>query len=159
MEKITSISQESVTSIREIIWAIDPKQETIYDLLIRVRDTFIMHCRAKNINFNLDLPDKEHLPKQNLSPEERKNIWLLLKECITNSIKHSGASEISIHAVYKNHIINLIILDNGKGFDTSTHYTGKGMSTMKKRAENLGGEITIVSGMENGTIINLQFRI
>jgi ligand-binding sensor domain-containing protein/two-component sensor histidine kinase len=159
MEKITAMSQDSVSSIRDIIWAIDPKQETIYDLLIRARDSFIMHCRAKNINFNLDSPDKEHLPDQNLSPEERKNIWLLIKEAITNSIKHSRATEISLHAVYKNHLLNLVIIDNGKGFDTSSEYTGKGMTTMKKRAENLGGDITIVSDGEQGTIINFQLKI
>ncbi|RPI68946.1 MAG: hypothetical protein EHM47_13925, partial [Ignavibacteriales bacterium] len=159
IEKITAMSQDSVTSIREIIWAIDPKQETIYDLLIRARDAYIMHCRAKNINFILDMPDRDHLPKQNLTPEERKNIWLLIKEAITNSIKHSCATEISIHTLYKNHNLNLIIMDNGKGFDTSYEYSGKGMNTMKKRAENLGGEVTIVSNKENGTIINLRFKI
>jgi len=159
MEKITAMSQDSVSSIRDIIWAIDPKQETIYDLLLRARDSFIMHCRAKNIDFNLDLPEKEQLPKQNLAPEERKNIWLLIKEAVTNSIKHSCATEIALHAVYKNHTINIIIIDNGKGFDTSAGYSGKGMNTMKKRAENLGGEVTVVSNPGQGTIINLQLKI
>jgi ligand-binding sensor domain-containing protein len=158
IEKITSMSQDSVASIRDIIWAIDPKPETIFDLFIRVQDTFITHCRAKGINFTLNIPDKEHLPQQNLAPEERKNIWLLMKEAINNSIKHSCANEISIHAIYKSNNLNIIILDNGKGFDTSLEYKGKGMETIKKRAENLNGEVTMVSSAESGTIINLHLK-
>lgn len=159
LEKITTISQESITSVRDIIWALDPKEETVYDLMIKVRDTFITMCRAKNINFDFILPDKEHLPKRNLAPEERKNLWLFMKEALNNSIKHSSCTEISLHCIYKNSRMSIVILDNGQGFETSGEYKGKGLSTMKKRGENLNGTLSIVSNKESGTVITLHFKI
>ena len=43
LDRIISLSQESVVAIRDIIWAIDPKTETIYNLLLRIRDTLHKH--------------------------------------------------------------------------------------------------------------------
>jgi ligand-binding sensor domain-containing protein/two-component sensor histidine kinase len=159
MEKITSIAQESVTSVRDIIWALDPKEETVYDLLIKVRDTFITMCRAKDINFDFVMPDKEHLPDRNLTPEERKNLWLFIKEALNNSIKHSSSNELSLHCIYRHSRLNIVILDNGQGFDTSGVYKGKGLGTMRKRAENLSGNLSVVSNKGSGTVITLHFKI
>jgi len=82
-----------------------------------------------------------------------------MKEAITNSIKHSCANEISVHAIYKSNNLNIVIMDNGKGFNASVEHKGKGMSTMKKRGEHVNGEVTIVSTQESGTIINLRLKI
>lgn len=64
-----------------------------------------------------------------------------------------------MHAIYKGNNFNLVILDNGKGFNTLAEYKGKGMGTIRKRAESLMGELTIVSNEDSGTIINLQIKI
>lgn len=159
LERIISLSQESVVSIRDIIWAIDPKTETIHDLLIRIRDMIISSCRAKNISLNYDIPNKDLLPSKNLSPEQRRDLWMLLKEALSNSVKHSNCTELIVISLYDGERIKIVIKDNGKGFDTSVTYNGKGLSTMKKRASNLDAILEFYSepGMGTTIILNMKF--
>jgi signal transduction histidine kinase len=80
LDRILELSKESVTAIRDIIWAIDPKPENAYGLLIKARDTVINSCRAKDINFIFDVPSKEAFPPENLAPDKRKDLYLLIKK-------------------------------------------------------------------------------
>ncbi len=155
LDRIISLSQESVVAIRDIIWAIDPKTETIHNLLLRIRDACISTCRAKSISFKFILPEKELLPSENLSPEQRKNLWLLLKEGINNAVKHSQANEISLAVTYNGGHLKVIIKDNGIGFDIAKHYEGKGRTTMKKRVDDLHGRLDVISKSNEGTIITI----
>ncbi|QQS35628.1 MAG: hypothetical protein IPM56_15495 [Ignavibacteriales bacterium] len=158
LERIISLSQESVVSIRDIIWAIDPKTETMHDLLTRVRDMIISSCRAKQITLNYDLPNKELLPSKNLSPEQRRDMWMLLKEALSNAVKHSGCTELIVITLYDGEHIKIVIKDNGKGFNTAVNYNGKGLGTMKKRAHTLGAELIFDSAPSKGTTIILNLR-
>jgi signal transduction histidine kinase len=158
LERIITLSQESVVSIRDIIWAIDPKTETMHDLLIRVRDMIISSCRAKEITLNYDLPNKELLPSKNLSPEQRRDLWMLMKEALSNSVKHSGCTELYVITLYDGEHIKIVIKDNGKGFNTSVNYNGKGLGTMKKRASYLGAILEFSSEPGKGTTIILNMR-
>jgi len=162
LNRIIGLSQDSVDSIREIIWAIDPKTETIHDLLLRVHDLAVNACRAQNMLFKFDVPPKEQLPPKNLSPEQRKHLWLLLKEAITNAVKHSRATELSVSAHYKSGNLSIGIADNGAGIngaDGSTRFSGKGMGTMKSRAEQLGGSFDILSSSRKGTTVTTVVKI
>ncbi len=159
LDRIISLSQDSVVAIRDIIWAIDPKTETIYNLLLRIRDACITTCRAKDISFKFILPDKELLPSENLSPEQRKNLWLLLKEGINNAVKHSNANEISLAVTYNGGHLKVIIKDNGIGYDVSANFDGKGLHTMKKRVKDLNGKLEVISKTNEGTIVNITLNL
>jgi ligand-binding sensor domain-containing protein/signal transduction histidine kinase len=161
LERIIALSQESVTSIREIIWAIDPKPETIHDLLLRVRDLAVDACRTQNMLLKFDAPDHQSLPPKNLSPEQRKHLWLLLKEAINNAVKHSGGTELAIYASCKTGQLNISIIDNGSGLNganSATRFSGKGLGTMKARAEQLEGSFGMLSD-ESGTTVNVTIKI
>ncbi|MFZ0455825.1 MAG: GAF domain-containing sensor histidine kinase [Ignavibacteriaceae bacterium] len=162
LERISVISQESINSIRDIIWAIDPKPEVIYDLILRIKDTYVSICRASSILFDFNIPEKEYLPPSNLSPEQRKNLWLILKEALNNSVKHSSCSELSFlvgSLEDQNNNINITIKDNGKGFEPSSEFKGKGLSTMKKRADAINADLSIASCSGEGTLIKLSLKI
>jgi signal transduction histidine kinase len=162
LDRIIKLSQDSVTSIREIIWAIDPKLETLHDLLMRVYDFATNICRGGGINLKFDVPARDQLPPKNLSPEYRKQLWLLLKEAINNAFKHSGCSELSIQARFKTETICIKINDNGCGFDYpdhSTKFSGKGLGTMKSRVEQLSGSYAIHSKANEGTSIVITVKI
>ncbi len=161
LKRMIVLSQESVTSIREIIWAIDPQPETIHDLLLRVHDLAVNACRAQNMILKFDAPPQEQLPPRNLSPEQRKHLWLLLKEAVNNAIKHSGATELAIFASFKTGNLNVSIIDNGSGLDGatgSTKFSGKGLGTMKARAEQLNGSFGMLSD-ESGTTVNVTIKL
>jgi ligand-binding sensor domain-containing protein len=161
LERIIALSQESVTAIREIIWAIDPKPETIHDLLLRVRDLAVHACRAQNMTLKFDAPPQEQLPPKNLSPEQRKHLWLLLKEAVNNAAKHSGGTELAIYASCKTGHLHVSIIDNGSGLDGAdgaARFSGKGLGTMKARAEQLHGAFGMLSD-ESGTTVNVTIKL
>jgi ligand-binding sensor domain-containing protein/signal transduction histidine kinase len=161
LKRIIMLAQDSVTSIREIIWAIDPKPETIHNLLMRAHDFAVAACRAQSMALKFDAPKQEQLPAKNLAPEQRKHLWLLLKEAITNAVKHSGGTELAIYASFKAGHLNISIIDNGSGLNgasSSARFSGKGLGTMKARAEQLKGAFGMFSD-ESGTTVNVTIKI
>lgn len=159
LERIINLSQHSVNSIREIIWALDPKTGTLYDLLLKVRDFIVNNARAKNINPIISIPSKESLPASNLSPELRRNLWLLLKEIFMNSIKHSDSKNLFFTAVYNHKILKIEIRDDGKGFDINGSYEGHGLTNINRRARQLNADVKVESQPGDGTKYTIKADI
>ena len=159
LTRIISLSQESVTSIKEIIWAINPNIETVQSLLIKVRDSIVTNCKAKNIELYFDIPDKQLLPSLNLSPEIRRDLWMFLKESLSNSIKHSGCTMLKLQTSFDGKLLSLVLKDDGKGFDPSGNYEGNGLSNLKKRANNLNAGFKINSEIGKGTTLSIEMKI
>ncbi|MEH6536390.1 MAG: sensor histidine kinase [Psychroserpens sp.] len=83
-------------------------------------------------------------------------IFRIVQELITNVIKHANATEVSIHMTNHDDSLNIMVEDNGKGFNPSqVTKTNKGMgiSSIDKRIEHLNGKLTIESEINNGTTI------
>ena len=159
MDRITALSQESISSIRDIIWAIDPKPERVADLLLRLKDTVLPFCRAHNVRLSFPEPVKDLLPAMNLTPEQRKHLWLLLKEAVTNVVKHSGCTEVDVSTSYVSGVLSITVSDNGAGFDSTAASGGKGLNTMSMRASHLGGTLKILSAPATGTTVNLTLKL
>lgn len=162
LQRIIALSQESVIAIREIIWAIDPKPETIHDLLMRVRDFAVNLCRAQNMILKFQVLPQAQLPGKNLSPEQRKHLWLLLKEAVTNAVKHSGGTELNIGVVYEKGQLTVSIIDNGVGMNgarQTARFSGKGLETMKNRAQQLPGALEIFTHPAGGTVVVLSAKL
>ena len=82
-------------------------------------------------------------------------IFRIVQELITNVIKHANASEATIHITKHDDSLNIMVEDNGKGFDTKriVKKSGMGIHSIDKRIENLGGTVTIESEIKKGTTI------
>jgi two-component system sensor histidine kinase ChiS len=159
LRRITTLSRDSVSAIRDIIWAIDPRTETLSDLLQRLNDAVVTECLAHSIVFRNQRPVEDSLPASNLLPEQRRHFWLILKEAVHNAIKHAGCSEIIVSATYISPILTLTVHDNGHGYEGSARIDGKGLGMMRMRAEQLGGELSIETGRETGTRVLLKVRM
>jgi ligand-binding sensor domain-containing protein/signal transduction histidine kinase len=157
--RIINLSQHSVNSIREIIWALDPKTGTLFDLILKVRDFIVNNARAKRINPVINIPSKESLPTGNLSPELRRNLWLLLKEIFMNAVKHSEAKNLYFTATYNVKRLKIEIKDDGKGFNTDAEYDGHGLTNIKRRAKQLNAEVAVESHKNSGTIYTIKLNI
>ncbi len=98
---------------------------------------------------------------ERIANELEITIYRMLQELIGNTLKHAAASEISIQLLKKETMLNLTVIDNGIGFDTSdtTQYTGIGIKGIQSRVENLGGEVFFDSGKGNGTTITIDIPI
>ncbi len=158
-ERIVSLSRESVNSIREIIWTIDPKPDKLHTLLLKFRDLIQFTCHAKNIELVYEIPPKEEIGTVFLSSEIRKDFWLMIKEAVNNTIKHANCSQITIQATYAVGLITIRINDNGAGFDPKQSFRGKGLANMLMRAKKVNGSFDIASEKGKGTTIIITARV
>lgn len=151
LDRITTLATESVDSIREIIWSIDPKPETIGTLLVRLHDTMVTSCRARDIRLSVTAPPADMTG--NLTPEQRKNLSLMLKEAVTNAVRHSAATEVAVAVSRAGRHVRITVSDNGQGFPATPTGSGRGLGTMRARAEALGGRCEINSAPGRGTTV------
>jgi ligand-binding sensor domain-containing protein len=151
LDRITALATESVDSIREIIWSIDPKPETVGTLLVRLHDSMVTSCRARGIRLSVAEPPADM--NENLTPEQRKNLSLMLKEAVANAVRHSSATEVTVSVTRAGRRVRMTVSDNGQGLPAVPTGSGRGMSTMRARAEALGGRCEIDSSPERGTTV------
>ena len=88
-------------------------------------------------------------------------IFRMIQELGTNIIKHSGASEATLHLTQHDTNINIIFEDNGVGMDTTklTRADGMGLNSITKKTEQLDGTLTIDSTPGRGTTIIIDLPI
>jgi len=96
---------------------------------------------------------------------ERKNIYLIFKEAINNAAKYSVCKNVWIEFSKKSRLLEMKITDDGKGFTVgdvsmlSKKGGGNGLVNMKKRADDLKGELKIISEEGKGTEVLLKMRL
>ena len=93
-----------------------------------------------------------------LSDELSTQIYRIVQEGITNILKYAKASEVSLSLNRETHFLNLIISDNGIGFDASTEYSGNGLKNIRERVARCSGFLEIISG-NKGTTLKIKVPV
>lgn len=139
IEKIKNILSDEQT-LKEIPW-----KEEVYKYAQEM-------CEFKNINLICNCPENE---PNTLTPHQKYQVVLILKEAINNAVKYSECTTLQIS--YKQEIKKntFKITDNGIGFDVPSATFGNGLKNMQTRATNINGDIHIMSDKKNGTEITL----
>lgn len=155
--KISQSAAQTVRALEEIVWALRPGSDTLQSLVEYIahfaKELFegdTAHCR-------LDLP--HDLPARSLPPEMRHNIFLIVKEALTNALKHAGAKEVRVQASATANTLEIEVRDDGRGFDSfKPALPGKrqGRGNMQARAEAIGGKLTVHSAAGQGTSVKLR---
>jgi ligand-binding sensor domain-containing protein len=149
----TQISQESMT---DIVWMIDSKNDRFENIFIKMRTLASETIAAGNINLSIHFD--ESLNTLKIPMAKRKNFYLIYKEAINNLLKYSNCTHVIINVKKAAEFISLEIIDNGIGFNPN-ETRGNGLNNMKKRAEELNGQLSISSLYGNGTTIKLKFSL
>lgn len=139
LEKISGYSDEMAEKMGEIIWALNQKYDTYSDTVAFCRAYASEYLESYNITMMFDATPEE----QQLKGEVRRNLFLVIKEALYNTVKHARASQVAIGFSIKEKNLYLHIHDNGKGMDE--HYTrpfSNGIDNMKKRVNEIGGTIS-----------------
>ena len=155
LQRIGQSSRDSIEKMSDIIWSINPENDNLQQMLVRMKNYATEVAETKDILVHWI--ETGNLADARLSMEDRKNLYLLFKEAVNNSIKHSGAQNIQLHLAAKGPSITMMVKDDGKGLDQSQTFTGNGMKNMHRRAALLRGNVTIQSTPGDGTAIILQF--
>lgn len=152
LKKITGYSDEMAEKMGEIVWALNEKNDTLADLVAYTRSYAMEYLAGHNIQCEANTP--LHLPGTFIPGEMRRNIFLAVKECLHNIVKHAGASRVYF-AVELNKQIQIIIHDNGKGIDWNNRRpSGNGLQNIEKRMKEMGGKADFFN--DSGTKILLH---
>ncbi|MBX2989708.1 MAG: hypothetical protein KF749_00920, partial [Bacteroidetes bacterium] len=154
LQNIASMSRELVTSMSDIVWSIDARNDTIENLLDKMRSFGLSTLSAKDIGFSISHSGFE--VKKKLSVDVRENIYLIFKEAINNVAKHANANSVNVVLRNDSDKCSMLIVDNGKGWEGVERPSGHGTKNMKMRAERLGGTIEFVK--DEGTRVMLTMR-
>jgi len=152
--QISELSRELVESMSDIVWVVNPKRDSLYDLIVRLKDSYgevLGQMGISLVTFNLEKLDNIRLPI-----ERRQNLYLIFKEALNNSIKHSNCSKIKIDFIISGNKLEMSLTDNGKGFDQNKKSLGEGLKNIVERAERVKGKLTINSDLEKGTTIKYE---
>jgi len=161
LSRIYTTAREVTRALDEIVWAIDPRHDTL-DSLVDYMGRFAQgFLAAANIRCRLDLPVV--VPAWPLTAETRHNLFLAFKEALNNALKHAAATEIRISLALQSDAFVLLVKDNGRGFDLTLSAStdsvrvnsGNGLQNMKQRLGRIGGYCEIVSVKGEGTSVSL----
>ena len=109
---------------------------------------------ARHIAFEFHAPDAAR--DIELGADVRRQVFLIFKESVNNIVRHSSCTSATVTFSASTEHISLRITDNGTGFDTARQGEGHGLSSMRKRTQELGGTLQVVSKDAEGTIVTLQ---
>ncbi len=117
-----------------------------------IEDVMSTFPETTSVEYELDFDEIE------LSDELSTQIYRITQEGITNILKYAKASEVGLSMSRENHFLNLIISDNGVGFNSAKEYTGNGLKNIRERVARCSGFLEIVSG-KAGTTLKIKVPV
>lgn len=166
VSQISITARELTRAMDEIVWAINPQNDTLDGLITYVSKFAQQYLAVAGIRCRLDVPTE--LPVCVLGAEIRHNLYLVIKEALNNIVKHSQATVVSLRLEYTAGCIKLSIQDNGRGIAPLGHpipdagdraSSGHGLGNMTRRLADIGGRCEVVSQPGQGTEVLFTINI
>jgi signal transduction histidine kinase len=158
MSQVSEKSRAMVTSLDEIVWAVNPANDSLPSLATYLCQFAEEFLRATPIRCRLDVD--ESLPKTPLTSELRHNVFLVVREALNNIAKHSEATEVWLRIQFRPQLLRISIEDNGRGFLYLTSSAmGEGLANMRRRLEKIGGRFECETQPGSGTICRIELPL
>jgi len=156
--KIGESARNAVRELRTIIWAANPRNDTLDGLVQYISQYADNFFQSTPIVCHLDLPAE--VPPLPLTAEVRHNFFMVVKEALHNILKHSQASEARLSLKLQDQSLELSVTDNGRGFEPhrSSESQRSGLANMRHRLEIIGASLSVASRPGAGTTIIARWR-
>jgi ligand-binding sensor domain-containing protein/signal transduction histidine kinase len=141
LRKIGAMSRELVTTMSDVVWSIDARNDTVGNLLDRMREFAASVLSAKSVTFTFRANGLEVQKK--LPVDLRQNLYLIFKEAINNIAKHAQASRAEIRLENAGGLFKMTVHDDGEASGEDARLTGQGLRNMKMRAQRIGGDLEV----------------
>jgi len=158
LSDIGESARSLVDSMSDIVWSIDPKRDDLGSLTSRVRHFALGVFEPLSVSLVISAP--EDAAGIRLAPGQRRHLYLIVKEAIHNIAKHAACSNVSIALRAERGRLHLEVKDDGRGFEVEggacagpESRGGHGLPSMKARAGQLGGSLTVSSSPGEGTVL------
>jgi signal transduction histidine kinase len=165
LRQISTVSNELVEAMSDIVWAINPRRDNLRDLVQRMRRFVSDVFTAKNIAFEFIAPDFDE--NVQIGANIRREVFVIFKECVNNIVRHSGAKKAKIKLEIDEGKLRMEINDDGRGFEPARIFAenfspgkgGNGVLNIHQRARELNADCELISAPGKGTIVKLEFPI
>jgi signal transduction histidine kinase/ligand-binding sensor domain-containing protein len=162
LERIHGTARELTRSMDEIVWAVNPRHDTLDSLASYLSRFAYDFLSAANVRCRLDVPLQ--FPAWPLTAEVRHNLFLAFKETLHNVVSHAAAAEVRVALQLAGEKIVLTVTDDGCGFNVAEPNSrplqkpgqssqGDGLANIKRRLAEIGGECEIQSAPGQGTTV------
>jgi signal transduction histidine kinase len=156
-QAIASKTRGLIAGLDVIVWAVNPEDnslQSLADYLSSFTRDFLSHsglvCRLKvPIVF----------PPLTLDGRIRHELLMAVKESLNNIVRHAGATEVECRMGVVDAALEIVIADNGKGFDTAVPTEGRGLRNLSARLAKLGGGCSVNSAPGGGTTVSIQLPL
>ncbi len=151
-QRIRAITLQSIEALKDLVWMIDPGHDALPDMLQRLRGIAddLLPGKLRAFTVTGDSAGRR-------APlEVRRNVLPIFKEALHNILKHARAQGVTVEIGLTERRLALTIRDDGVGMEPSAAPGGHGLRNMQRRAEEIGGQLTIESRPGAGTLIHLE---
>lgn len=154
---IGATSRDLVESLSDVVWSIDPANDSVDTLLLRMKTHAGRLLEAKGIEYEISI--SSDVPDLHLPLDYRRNLFLIFKEAVTNVVRHSGAASVTLHIRTDGNHFLMTVTDDGHGFCEEKLSRVSGLRNMRRRAGEMGGMLLVDTSTAGGTSITLRARI
>lgn len=146
INELLKTSEEMNISMREMLWSLNSGNDTIGNFVEYAK--IYAASFLKKTKIQLILEEENIASETTITTEQRRNLFLCLKEALNNAYKHSQSNELKLSFIQKDKEFMMKISDNGIGIN-ETHAEGNGLRNMKRRMQEQNGYCEVST--DNGT--------
>ncbi|MBL0342323.1 MAG: hypothetical protein IPP71_16290 [Bacteroidetes bacterium] len=157
LDKIIDTSGTLYHTMKDMLWAMDPDKDSIYDLYSQIREFGQELFDSTGVLFDAG-KISEDLKNEIISPAAKRHVLLIFKEVMHNSLKHAHSTQTHLELVKETNFIKFRFRDNGSGFKMNGHNVGHGLNNVKRRALLIDAHIDIHSE-GTGTVAELDLSL
>jgi two-component system sensor histidine kinase UhpB len=151
LQKIGDRSSAIIENMGDIVWAINPRNDTMEQLLFRMKEFAVELLEPLNIRYHFE--EQGDFATLKLDVRKRRDLYLLFKEALNNAAKYSNCHDLRIRFIQKQQKLLMEIIDDGTGFVEKQVRGGNGLGNMRERAESMGAGFRIDTQPGKGTRI------
>ena len=155
ISEIRRVAMQTVESLRDIVWFLDPASDNMNELLLRMKET--ARTMLPGIPFEFHSAPERAAAKPSL--ELRRNLFPMFKEILHNVARHARATRVHIEVQIGPSLFLLRVVDDGIGFDEARVRAGNGLKNLRRRTAEMSGAIEIQSRPGQGTTVTLRVPI
>jgi signal transduction histidine kinase/ligand-binding sensor domain-containing protein len=156
LEHISVAAREATDALDEIVWAVNPHNDTLPDLVSYLVRFATELCDAAGMTCIVDV--QPQLPNRNLPTDVRHNLFLAAKEAINNAVRHAHATELRLSVTATQEAVTIVVADNGSGLPALSAEPGAdGLRNLRERMEEVNGKFEIRSAPDTGTHLTFSY--
>lgn len=165
LDDVSSPKQQTIMSL--VDQACDDIRNMSHSLNMGISENFGLVPALRELTTHLkqsgelDVEFSASMGEVQIDSENEIIIYRIVQELVSNVLKHSNANKLSVllTCFEEENLINIIVQDNGKGFDTNQLSNGIGLNSMREMVDSCQGEIKFDSNASSGTTVNIDFPI